>query len=177
MTVWFTADTHFGHKRIIELAKRPFDSVEMMDEGMIATWNHWVAPTDTVYHLGDFAFADHNGYLERLKGHKRLIIGNHDHSNRIKKAQGWENIAHIEYVTIDGQLLVLFHYAMRVWRNSGHGALHFYGHSHNNLEGDAQSCDVGVDSWNFRPVALESIKQRLGKYPKRIEPDHHNARV
>lgn len=176
MTVWFTADTHFGHARIIELAKRPFDSVEVMDEWMIQAWNEVVEPTDTVYHLGDFSFADQRPYLDRLKGQKRLIIGNHDHSNRIKKARithTWQHVSDIEYINVDGQQIVLFHYGMRVWRNSGHGALHFYGHSHNNLEGDAQSCDVGVDSWNFRPVTLESIKQRLAKYPPRIEPDHH----
>ena len=31
MTIWFSADHHFGHARMIELAKRPFKSVEEMD--------------------------------------------------------------------------------------------------------------------------------------------------
>lgn len=92
MEIWFTADHHFGHARIIELAARPFASVEAMDELMIEKWNARVAPGDLVYHVGDFAFVDHIPYLSRLKGQKRLIVGNHDHSNRVKKAVGWATV-------------------------------------------------------------------------------------
>jgi calcineurin-like phosphoesterase family protein len=175
MTVWFTSDTHFGHKRIIELAKRPFASVEEMDEMMIYNWNNRVQKDDIIFHLGDFAFADHYPYLQRLNGLKYLITGNHDHKNRAKVGVGWQAI-YDSYRELKGHpSLVLCHYALRVWNKSHHGAIHLYGHSHNNLPGDSQSCDVGVDAWNFYPVTLEMIKQRLAEYPKRIEPDHHNA--
>lgn len=173
MTVWFTADHHFGHKRIIELAKRPFDSVEQMDEQLIDNWNKRVAKTDLVYHLGDFAFADHTPYLMRLNGRKRLIRGNHDHSNRAKTTAGWENVSDIEYITIDGVSLVLFHYAMRVWNRSHYGAIQLYGHSHGSLPGDSQSCDVGVDCWNYHPVTLDVIMNNLIYNEHRVEPDHH----
>jgi len=84
---WFTADTHFGHARVIELARRPFAGLSDMDEALIARWNERIAPGDLVYHLGDFAFADHNRYLPRLAGEKRLIRGNHDHSNRLVQGE------------------------------------------------------------------------------------------
>lgn len=32
MTVWFTADTHFGHDKIRVYCKRPFASIEEHDE-------------------------------------------------------------------------------------------------------------------------------------------------
>jgi calcineurin-like phosphoesterase family protein len=177
MTVWFTADTHFYHKRIIDLAKRPFSSVEEMDETMIARWNERVQKGDTVYHLGDFAFTDHTPYLERLNGHKVLVIGNHDHSNRIRRAEGWMTHRHLLEVKVDDQPVVLCHYRMNVWNRSHHGAIHLYGHSHGNLEGDSQSQDVGVDVWDFRPVTLDEIKEQLRLNRRRIEPDHHQPRL
>ena len=33
--IWFTSDTHFGHNNIIRFTKRPWDSIEEMDEGLI----------------------------------------------------------------------------------------------------------------------------------------------
>lgn len=173
--IWFTSDHHFGHKRIIELANRPFTSVEEMDETMIDRWNKVVAPGDLVYHLGDFAFADHTPYLGRLKGQKRLILGNHDHSNRVKAAKGWATVDSLLHITMpDKTPVVLCHYAMRVWSRSHHGAIHLYGHSHGNLAGDSQSCDVGVDCWAFEPVALDTIKAFLTGGKPRTEPDHHS---
>jgi calcineurin-like phosphoesterase family protein len=70
-----------------------------------------------------------------------------------------DKLTHIE-VMGDIQV-VLCHYAMRVWRNAHHGALHFYGHSHGNLPGDAQSLDVGVDCWDFAPA---SFRPRCGSW-------------
>lgn len=177
MAVWFTADHHFGHARIIQLARRPFASVEEMDDEMVQRWNALVAPGDLVYHLGDFAFADHTPYLQRLSGQKRLIVGNHDHSNRVKKAKGWSTVDSLLHVTVDDTPLVLCHYGLRVWNRSHYGALHFYGHSHGSLPGDSQSADVGVDCWAFAPVSLPEIKERISTQPRRGEPDHHVART
>lgn len=176
MAIWFTADHHFGHKRIIELASRPFASVEEMDDEMVRRWNAVVTKGDLVYHLGDFAFADHNLYLPRLNGQKHLIRGNHDHSNRVKKAEGWQSIDYMKTVKVGEQRIVLCHYGMRVWSASHHGVLHFYGHSHGNLPGDNQSLDVGVDCWGFAPVGLEEIRTRLAGQPIRHEPDHHKPK-
>ena len=176
MTTWFTSDTHFGHKRIIELCRPSFESVEEMDEVLIERWNTVVEKGDTVYHLGDFAFSDHNQYLERLRGQKHLILGNHDHSNRVNKANGWSSVSQLLHTTVEGKPLVLCHYAMRVWNKSHHGAIHLYGHSHGTLEGDTQSCDVGVDAWNLTPVTLNTIRFRLASNPERGEPDHHKPK-
>jgi hypothetical protein len=53
MTVYLTADNHFGHARIMEYRGRPFGGVQEMVE----RWNVAVEPDDTVVHLGDFALA------------------------------------------------------------------------------------------------------------------------
>lgn len=81
INTWFTSDTHFGHKNILQYEKeaRPFSSVEEMNEVLIERWNSVVRNKDTVYHLGDFCFGRQNlAIAERLNGKKHLVLGNHD---------------------------------------------------------------------------------------------------
>lgn len=80
--IYFTADTHFGHENVIRFCNRPFSSADEMDEMLIQNWNSRVKDNDTVYILGDMFFRSANAesILQRLKGKKRLIIGNHDGS-------------------------------------------------------------------------------------------------
>jgi calcineurin-like phosphoesterase family protein len=81
VNTWFISDTHFGHKKILEYEKesRPFNSVEEMNETIIDRWNNTVRYHDIVYHLGDFCFGrKHMEIAARLKGNKKLVLGNHD---------------------------------------------------------------------------------------------------
>ena len=55
MTVFFTADTHFGDHRTINIQRRPFATVDETDALLIANWNGVVGLDDTVWHLGDVA--------------------------------------------------------------------------------------------------------------------------
>lgn len=69
--VWFTSDTHFYHTNIIDFCRRPFESIEEMNETLIANWNKVVGTNDIVFHLGDFCLGDStkwNGILDRLNG-------------------------------------------------------------------------------------------------------------
>lgn len=177
MSVWFTSDTHFGHAKVIEHCSRPFANVHEMNDAMIKRWNARVAPTDTIYHLGDFAFSDHVRFLSNLNGHKRLILGNHDKPKYLRFAEHlWEAVNYMETINVDGTSIVLCHYSMRVWNKSHHGSLHLYGHSHGNLPGDAQSLDAGVDCWDFQPVSLDEIRARMATLPSRKHPDHHRPK-
>ena len=52
-----------------------------MDEAMISLWNQRVNRDDNVYILGDFCYRNEKSaewYLSQLKGHKHLVLGNHD---------------------------------------------------------------------------------------------------
>lgn len=159
---WFTSDTHFGHSMLIREDKRPFSTVEEMDQILIANWNRRVSPQDTVYHLGDFTLGrDHDKYLNQLNGNKILIIGNHDRKQALKVATGWSAIYPLLELKKDKRPIVLCHYAMRVWNRSHYGSLHLYGHSHGKLAPTTQSCDVGVDCWNFYPILLEEAIERM----------------
>lgn len=81
MSIWFTADLHLGHERIIELCDRPFPNVEAMNTAIVDRWNETVAPGDTVWVLGDVCMgriADTLPLVGELNGYKILIPGNHD---------------------------------------------------------------------------------------------------
>jgi calcineurin-like phosphoesterase family protein len=150
-----------------------------MDEAMIKRWNTVVAPGDLVYHLGDFSFGPQADYLPRLNGEKHLVLGNHDPKRmRGRDNAGWASVNEMLHIKApDGTRLVLCHYAMRVWNRSHRAVIHLYGHSHGSLAGDSQSCDVGVDCWDFVPVSLDAIKARLRGSKPRLEPDHHVSRI
>jgi calcineurin-like phosphoesterase family protein len=152
----------------------PYATVQQMDEAMIANWNAAVAPEDIIYHLGDFAMGKKPApsYLERLNGQKHLIWGNHD-SNQTRQLSNWASSQPYLEINLEGNFIVLCHYAMRVWNKSHRGALMFYGHSHNSLPGTDQSCDVGVDCFNYKPVTLTEIRRHLRTLPPYLPADHH----
>jgi calcineurin-like phosphoesterase family protein len=169
MNIWVIADTHFGHSSIIEYCKRPFVTANEMDEAMIANWNSVVRGGDVVYHLGDFAYGNHEkvkSYRARLKGKIHLILGNHDYKNRI------HNIPHIfteidqmRTLKVNHQKIVLCHYAMRVWDASHYNSWQLYGHSHGRLPGVGKQLDVCVDSWKFSPLHIDEVFKIMSARP------------
>ena len=93
--IFIVSDTHFSHANILKFTDsttgqriRPqFNTVEEMDEHMVECWNSVVGHNDIVYHLGDVYYDNGHKFLSRLKGRKRLILGNHDNgkSEHIQK--------------------------------------------------------------------------------------------
>ena len=160
MTVFFTADTHFGHGGALGLYKRPFASVPEMDAGMVAAWQQTVGKDDDVWHLGDFAIGrrvDAAGLLAALPGRKHLVTGNND-PDAVMALPGWSSVQPYSEREVDGVRLVLCHYAFRTWRDMGRGAWNLHGHSHGRLKPIPRQVDVGVDAWGFRPVTLATIR-------------------
>jgi calcineurin-like phosphoesterase family protein len=166
--VHFTADHHFGHEGIIGMCNRPFTSAEEMDETLITYWNAVVRPNDKVWHLGDFAHrADPKRMrvvFDRLNGTKHLVIGNHD--KQATQQLPWASQQQMAVLCVDGVRSVLCHYGMRVWPEQRRGAIQLYGHSHGRLPGTSLSIDVGVDCWNYMPVNLKQILDRIKELPE-----------
>jgi calcineurin-like phosphoesterase family protein len=110
MTTWFTSDTHFGHAAILGYCRRPFSSVEEMDQGLIQLWNAVVSRRDEVWHLGDFGYGPSDrmrSVFQRLNGKKRLIIGNHD-GNAVLGLDWSAPPVHYAETKVDGVRIVLF---------------------------------------------------------------------
>jgi len=168
--IYFTSDHHFGHSNIIKFCDRPFQTVEEMDRVLIERWNEKINPEDEVYHLGDFSLAKDpqvvSDILDQLNGTKYLIVGNHEGAalNWRKKFKWTKEYHELKVKDPDRkngvQRIILFHYALRVWRGDYHGNWQLYGHSHGNLADEANrlAIDVGVDAHNFYPVSYEEVK-------------------
>lgn len=165
---FFTADSHFGHAGIIGMCNRPYADIEEHDRALVDAWNAVVQPGDEVWHLGDFAYRCPpqrvRQLFDQLNGTKHLIKGNHDFKGPTLQL-GWASIHELTETVVDGQVLVLCHYALRTWRNVRRGAIHLYGHSHGNLPGNRQSLDVGVDCTGYAPVTLPQIRSMLEQLP------------
>lgn len=169
MTVFITSDTHLSHANILKYEPgRPGATIQEHDEIIITAWNETVGHNDTVYHLGDFAFAriaDVQRLFDRLHGQKILIPGNHDDKD-VRNKLGWKDVLdRLTEIKIDKKLVVLCHYPMLVWNKSHYGSLHLHGHSHGHITQTGTRFDVGIDAvgqWkeNHRfgaPVPLEDI--------------------
>jgi calcineurin-like phosphoesterase family protein len=172
---FYISDTHFSHENIIRYSKRPFTSIDEMNEFMIAEWNSTVKDHDIVYHLGDFACGSPEGAAEifsRLRGRKILILGNHDvrrggEPHKCIAALQWDRppVTALE-VNDGGNRVFLSHYAHRTWPGAGKGSCHFYGHSHGNIPNYGRSRDVGVDvpDVNFRPRTFSELTAALPEF-------------
>lgn len=182
--IHLTADWHLGHANIIRHCNRPFVSIDEHDAAIIDACNAVVAPTDTLYMVGDFALShawsksDKPGQQARIAAYRArvrcrqviLIMGNHDPHTRDGEPRPWLR----QYFSAVHQILrvnatvgarpvkaVLCHYAMKRWPSRHHGALHWFGHSHGSLsDPEPGSADVGVDvvaRWfgRYRPMTID----------------------
>ena len=120
--IYYTADTHFGHANVIEMCERPYPDVDAMNEAMIAAWNERVHGNDTVYIIGDMFFrcADPESILRRLKGKKRLIVGNHDGSwmGKVDLSRYFLSVDNFFEISDGAHGLTLCHYPMLTWKHA-----------------------------------------------------------
>lgn len=172
--IYFISDTHFGHDKIREYCNRPFSSVGEMDSVMMERWNWAVGPKDIVYFLGDFCLGNQEtafSYFKRLNGQIYVVPGGHDKRwIRPNLCYTGPNcvvrvLPPLYTVTLDEQVIVLCHYAMRVWPKSHYGSWQLFGHSHGGLPGMGKQMDIGVDCWDFYPVSLEKVKRAMDGKP------------
>jgi calcineurin-like phosphoesterase family protein len=176
---WFISDTHFGHANILTFKDydgnpvRSFSSQEEMDEHMVACWNSVVGEFDRVYHLGDVVInKKFLPILERLKGKKVLVMGNHDIFGHKEYLKYFEDIRAYKIFPKHG--IVCSHIPVHVdnlyrWKLNVHGHLHT-----NKIKGRVEAFDVNQDPWddpkylnvcveqiNYTPINLEEILKKI----------------
>ena len=155
------ADTHFGHKNIINYENRPFGSVDEMDQALIERWNQTVRTReDKVFVLGDFSFHSKDKtkqILSQLNGRKALIMGNHDRGRSIK---WWREVGFLEvyrYPIIYNDI-IMSHEPMKPYKSNSY--LYLYGHVHGNKQYQTfykSSICVSIERWDYKPVKINSL--------------------
>jgi calcineurin-like phosphoesterase family protein len=182
MTVWFTSDTHFLHKKVSAL--RGFDTPDEHDNFVIDSWNQYVREDDIVWLLGDLGIAksdtDILARAARLNGRKQLIAGNHDsvHPANRKARQHqrqwlevFESVQAFGKASVCGTDFLLSHFPYEGdrgedratqyrLRDEGRPLLHGHLHCQRRLmSAERKIVHVGLDAWDLLPVKDTHIKE------------------
>lgn len=175
--IYYTSDTHFNHKNIIEFCNRPFRTadgqldVPAMNRHMIEAWNSRVTDEDLVIHGGDFgmgSWKEWAGFRAQLKGRLLLIKGNHD-----RKLEHWLKPGDFcldSLLTRDGYFIThvppgMPDHAQRYGPldvhpvpPEAHTVIHGHTHHANHTQdGNLRYIAIGVDVTGYVPLTLDEI--------------------
>lgn len=165
---YFTADTHFGHENVIRFCSRPYATAAEMDEALIENWNSRVKGNDTVFILGDMFFRSDNAeeILRRLKGKKRLLVGNHDGSwmTKVDVSRYFASVDLMLELSDGRHALTLCHYPLLTWKHAKKSYM-IHGHIHNDTSADFwpllaardNVLNAGVDINGYQPVTFDEL--------------------
>jgi len=160
--VRFIADLHLGHKWMAK--HRGFKDTVEHDEHIIKQWNKISHKKDLTYILGDITMEDNFPYyqLDRLKGRKIVIGGNHD----LKKHSA-ELLKYVESIigVLDYKGYCFSHipiHQRELWdnnyKNRYRGNVH--GHVHDNSIDDPHYYNVSAEMVDYTPRKIEELVER-----------------
>lgn len=173
--IYYISDIHFRDQNIFDKCERPFLSLNEMELKIIDNWNNVVNNDDVVYILGDIGNETNLSSIEifkNLKGHKHLIVGNHDELilNEIKNINIFESIKYINLIMDNNRKVCICHYPLMDWPEFNRKGILVYGHIHNktikndlaykqikNYYSDKSAYNCGVDVTNFIPKTLDEL--------------------
>lgn len=182
--LFWTSDSHFHHKNIIEFCNRPFGDMQTMDSAMIQNWNRVVPEDGIVFDLGDFIMTSSiewtRSLLNQLNGTIYKIMGNHDYRNRMDRQiikDMYDNRVFdtcevsVQDKELDGNCANFFmsHYPHLYWPT---GYFHLHGHVHSGPNSESKDkvpfhprrYDVGVDNNDYTPISYHQLKVLFTKY-------------
>jgi len=179
---WFTADLHLGQHNIIGHCDRPYWGVAQMNADLVRRWNRVVADNDIVWVLGDVGAAAALPLVRFLRGQKHLISGNHDYcwpgNGPVASATRWMYVAAgfattrtTAEIELGGEHVTLSHFPYKgdshgedrfvPWRPRDEGGWVVHGHVHTAWRHRGRMINVGVDVWDYAPVAEETLLELI----------------
>jgi calcineurin-like phosphoesterase family protein len=200
--VLFWGCMHYGHdpKWDVPIWKtRGYNSSFEHDEGLIFNWNKKAGASTIGFLLGDTIFG-HNADERLITLFKRLdfkelyvLPGNHQAGYKQLLERVQDNIllpAASEYkqihfvpnyleAVVNGQTIIMNHYAQATWNGQHKGAWHLHSHSHGNLYKSelgkllykSKTMDVGVEVCS-EPISFAELRAKFRGYDQ-ITFDHH----
>ena len=173
--IYYISDTHFRDQSIFDKCDRPFKSLKEMEDAIIQNWNKKISDVDVVYVLGDLVKDDDASAIQifnGLKGHKHLIVGNHDHQvlEDIKESNIFETIKFIDLILDKDRKVCICHYPLMDWMEFNRKGILVYGHIHNKTAKNGEAYKLmkefyknlpayncGVDVCGFEPRTLDEL--------------------
>jgi len=168
--IWFTADTHLGHKRTLELSKRPFKTTEEMDSTIIKNWNEAVNPEDLVFHLGDFGNYE---IIKQLNGRVQLLYGNYERKDEAEGLITVDMLYELGFADVVTEDCFDYCFENHIFNavhepsKSKSHKFNLFGHIHKLQMVRKNGLNVGVDCHNFTPIDINTVlfyKEAIEKY-------------
>lgn len=182
MTIWYSSDLHLHHENIIKFCNRPFKDAKEMNECLLTLHNERVKPTDHWWNLGDLMMERGNNQyplsvIAKFHGHKRLILGNHDHYSVRLYAQYFEKVQALH--RFDN---ILFSHIPIHPGSLGRAIANVHGHTHDHPNYPAHLAqpfepvwpgkeqvepriipyvNICVEHTNYAPIPLEEVHARI----------------
>ena len=163
--VFVISDLHFGHNNMA--IRRGFSSIKLHDDFIIESWNKVVSNNDTVYILGDITHEKSAYYtqLDKLKGVKKVVLGNHDLSRHVP-----ELLKHVNSVC--GMVLykgfILTHCPISKTQ-FGRYKYNVHGHIHQNIIEDYCYINVSCEAINYTPILFTELIKFNNKKIKHLK--------
>jgi len=163
--IFVVSDTHFGHENILKFRDsntneliRNFSDVHDMNEYMVQRWNAVVNEDDIVYHLGDVYFGRGHEVLGRLKGRKRLLLGNHDNGKCQKLHKYFQKIG--MWRMFPEYNCLLTHVPVH---ESGLYKVHWnlHGHIHQNASPTPRHINCSVEVQDYTPRLITDLVPKI----------------
>jgi calcineurin-like phosphoesterase family protein len=177
---FFTADWHLDDMEVISLNRRPFSSIEEMNNTLISNCNKVAGEDDQIIHLGDFCiYGKKNGidnsktnpvnYIKQINGTFINVKGNHDDNNKVKSlCDSLRTSLGKKFLSVSCS-----HYPSYDLRsNVIAGDVHLCGHVHRKFKymidsvNQVLNINVGVDVWGYTPVSEDKLIEYIIKVMK-----------
>lgn len=172
MKIFLISDNHFDALDYPEFRKvfprKEFKNSKEMNDTMIHRWNSVVSDEDLVISVGDFCWIDPRPWLDKLKGHKIMIRGNHDNQNNHDNlCKGYAAYSGDWYMLLEYKKMRFYithdpAYVPRDWKD---WVIH--GHHHNPVQknggltpyinGPKKNINVACELVNYTPVWIDDI--------------------